>query len=125
MNTRFAGSNPDLHALTVNTLAQLGLGASGIYSIADLFMGDTNGLNSGEIPLNLLIGMLPTMSTLGGTLAGAHTVKPPSSLSLPEVERFERQTARRGAYGALAGAIAGGIPAVMMMRDQDVPAAQS
>ena len=121
MNTRFAGSDPDLHALAVNALAQLGLGATGLYGTADLFMGDTNGSNSGEIPLNLLISLLPYATATGGALAGAHSVRPRSVGSLPDLERLERQSARRGAYGALAGAIAGGIPAVMMMRDQEQP----
>jgi hypothetical protein len=34
MNTRFAGSDSDLHALAINTLAQLGLGATGLYGTA-------------------------------------------------------------------------------------------
>lgn len=32
----------------------------------DTFMGDTHGLNSGEIPLNYLIAMLGTGTTMGG-----------------------------------------------------------
>jgi len=193
---RMAGSSPDLQTAVAGSLAALGYSVPGLYSTIDWFTGDTNGVNSGEIPLNVLINMLPMLTTSAGFAAGATTA--PGFLSLVDrhalddrleqtldqlkdlndlqrtkgtqptprmkqdiadlgqkmkaeydvanaavmdkaraiaarqnasspaseqeaVDLIHRIAGRRGAYGALAGAIAGGVPAVMMMRDQEQP----
>lgn len=145
--------------------------APGAYSIYDAFTGPTHGLNSGEIPLNMLINLLPVATTaIGGGIASK--VSPAAQLIAtgdlmeamkgvgapldPRVEHgakvqqgailadlLEKETARmagrKGAegvsqadamrslrqrgtrnllLGGLGGALAGGIPAIMMMRDQ-------
>ena len=60
---RKAGEDPFIQALG---LAALGVaaGVPGVASTADLLTGETHGLNSGEIPLNTLISLLP-LATMG------------------------------------------------------------
>lgn len=80
----------------------------GVYSTYDLFAGDANALNSGEFFLNSAIGLIPQATAMAG--AGVGLIGAPRDIA-------RTMATRRMAGGALAGAIAGGIPAVMMMRD--------
>jgi hypothetical protein len=61
MLERFAG-NPGVLKLLAATGA-LTAAAPAVVGVTDLFMGDTNGVNSGELPLNALLGL--------GGIAGA------------------------------------------------------
>lgn len=46
-----------------------GIGIPAVANSVDVYTGDTHGLNSGEIPLNLLIGAAPmTAGIMGGTV---------------------------------------------------------
>lgn len=66
---RMAGADPATKALIAATL--LGGNAVGIASLVDLAAGSANGLNSGEIPLNLLLSMAPGAGALAGMVPAA------------------------------------------------------
>lgn len=69
---RFAGGNRELQAAAIlGTAAALGATVPSVAGLADLFTGPTNGLNSGEIPLNFLIAMLPGFGLYGGAALAA------------------------------------------------------
>ncbi len=157
---QFAGQNPGIQAL-----AALALGAGslpGLYSTYDLFTGPTHGLNSGEIPLNMLIGLMPMATQLAG-VGAARALSPAARLASETdslqllrqlgveptaeakasyaqeaaaliakeqaasqqgmsqsqaIEAINRR-GRRNLYGSMiAGSLAGGIPAMMLMADR-------
>ena len=99
-------------------LTRVGAGAatSG-YGLYDIFTGDTNGLNSGEIPMNY--GLALTTSALGGgtgyALGGLLT--PPQ----PEVGGRDIRRSRRAQYGSAIGALTAAPFAINAMRDQEPP----
>ena len=66
---RMAGTDRDL--LSLAALAATPSLAAGSYGLYDLFDGSSNGLNSGEIPLNYLISMLPGLGTSAGAMVSA------------------------------------------------------
>lgn len=71
MALRKAGEDPAIQALGYAAL-MAGVGAPGIASGIDQFTGPTHGLNSGEIPVNALISLLPLLTmTAGGSAATA------------------------------------------------------
>lgn len=140
---RFAGQDPDIQGLVANSLAALAVGAPSLYGLVDLFTGPTHGANSGEIPLNFLISHIPLITGALGGLAGAaatpgaglktaptdaeiiagarriNSKLGPGLTAQEALETVNRAGLRRMGYGGLAGALAGGIPAIMMMRDQE------
>lgn len=75
---QFAGQNPGIQAL-----AALAVGAGalpGLYSTYDVLSGPTHGLNSGEIPLNVLIGLMPMATQLAG-IGAARALSPAARLA--------------------------------------------
>ena len=70
---RKAGEDPALNAMLV-AAAGLPVG-TGAVGVLDSLTGDTNFTNSGEIPLNLLLTLLPAL-TGSGALAAAMAVDP-------------------------------------------------
>jgi hypothetical protein len=77
-NQRMAGLSPGVQAL--GHAAVLTGAVPGLYSAYDLFTGGTHGLNSGEIPLNALIGLLPVATAMGGA-AMAQVMSPAARLA--------------------------------------------
>lgn len=71
MLERFAG-NPGVLKLLAAT-GSLAAATPAVVGIADLFMGDTNGVNSGEIPVNALLGLGGFAGAGLGAFGGAMT----------------------------------------------------
>lgn len=94
---RMAGSDPATVAMALGILGA-GAGTTGM-GLVDLFTGDTNGANSGEIPSNLVLSMLPGLG-LGIGAEAAQAFNPQAALFAQE--NRARLLARR-AQGASPG----------------------
>lgn len=117
-----------------------GLAATAV-GIGDLFMGEQNGLNSGEIPLNYLASSVPVMGGLVGGAIGAGgaylsspavqasdrtlTLVPDNkgNYSAPQIEAKRsvgpRKIGRKAAIGGAIGSAVAAIPAIgYMINDQ-------
>lgn len=160
MAGRMAGVDPGVQALAAGALLA-GYGVPSVANTIDWFTGDTKAWNSGEIPLNTLIALLP-LATMGAGGAAAAALSPAARLHLDgsvikaaaqsgvelpagnkrayakrwldmasrlqeadanlgrneAIRRVGVRGARAMHAGAFLGALAGGIPAVMMMQDQ-------
>jgi hypothetical protein len=89
--------------------------APSVVGVADWFIGEANGLNSGEVGLNWLLAGIPGLTARASmSLAGLQG----RGVNLPLQQAAARQ--QRMAGGALIGALVGGIPAIMMMQDQQL-----
>ena len=99
-------------------LARVGgtVGAAG-YGVYDAFTGETNGLNSGEIPMNYALALTPGLGAGAGYAAGGFLTP-----SQPEVGGRDIRRSRRAQYGAAIGALATAPFAINAMRDRDQPA---
>ena len=62
---RFAGDDAEFKALVAAAMVA-GLGAPALAATVDATSGPTNWANSGEIPLNTLIALMPAVGALGG-----------------------------------------------------------
>lgn len=94
MAVRKAGDDRGIQALGLAALAASQ--APGVVSAIDLISGDTHALNSGELPLNALITLLPALSTTAGV--GAAVAASPvarASLDLTLAEQAQRGLLRR------------------------------
>jgi len=104
-------------------------------AIGDLFMGDQNGINSGELPMNSIVGAVPALGGLAGGMLGAtgayygapETAAPQRVVDLNSKDNYKSapvspkrnisrgRMASRAGIGAAIGSAVAAIPAIGYM----------